>query len=131
MFTPIAESNRSGCIDGTRRSPQNWAPWHMFLWYAEGQPVFTWKYWIDAYINVIPASIVIGWFYNRSKGSILVAGITRAASNTAFAFHPKLDWDVYKVTVFVAAFVMVLIDGMWKKLPPGNPGVYTSTSLAA
>lgn len=108
-----------------------WAPWHAFLWYAEGQPVFTWEYWAGAYINVIPASIVIGWFYNRSKGSILVAGIAHAASNTAFAFLPNLDWDVFNVVVFVAAIALVLIDRMWKRLPAENPAVYSSPSSAA
>jgi len=33
--------------------------------------------------------VIIGWFYNRSKGSILVAGITHAAANTAFDFFPN------------------------------------------
>jgi membrane protease YdiL (CAAX protease family) len=108
-----------------------WAPWHAFVWYAEGQPVFTWEYWVDAYINVIPASIVIGWFYNRSKGSILVAGIAHAASNTAFAFLPNLDWGVFNGIVFVAAIALVLLDRMWKRLPSENPAVYTSASPTA
>jgi membrane protease YdiL (CAAX protease family) len=108
-----------------------WAPWHAFLWYAEGQPVFTWEFWVGAYINVIPASVVIGWFYNRSKGSILVAGIAHAASNTAFAFLPNLDWDVFNGIVFVAAFALVLLDRMWRRLPAENPAVYTSPQAAA
>lgn len=108
-----------------------WAPWHAFLWYAEGQPVFTWEYWVGAYINVIPASIVIGWFYNRSKGSILVAGTAHAASNTAFAFLPNLDWGVFNVVVFVAAIALVLIDRMWVRLPLENPAVHTSAPAAA
>jgi membrane protease YdiL (CAAX protease family) len=108
-----------------------WAPWHVFLWYAEGRSVLNLNYWIDTIIYLIPASIVIGWFFNRSKGSIMVAGIAHAASNTAFAFLPNLDWYAFNITVSVAALVMVIIDKMWKKLPQGNSAVYSSTSMAA
>ena len=108
-----------------------WAPWHAFLWYAEGKNVFNLDFWIDTTIYLIPASIVIGWFFIRSKRSILVAGIAHAASNTVFAFLPNLDWHTFNITVAVAAFMMVIVDRMWKKLPSENQAVYSSTSLAA
>jgi membrane protease YdiL (CAAX protease family) len=70
--------------------------------------------------------VIISWLYNRSKGSILVAGIAHAAANTAFAFFPNLDWQVYDWTVAVVALVLVVIDRMWKKLPPDHPALYIS-----
>jgi len=42
------------------------------------------QYWIEMYSGHILFSVLIVWFYNRSKGSILVAGTTHAAANTAF-----------------------------------------------
>jgi membrane protease YdiL (CAAX protease family) len=101
-----------------------WPLWHVFLWSAEGKDIFSLAYWIKTYLELLPATVIIGWFYNRSKGSILVAGITHAAANTAFAFFPNLDWTVYDLTVAVAALVMILADRMWKKLPPDHPAVY-------
>ena len=88
------------------------------------------SYWIDTYVNLIPASIVLGWFYNRSKGSILVVGIAHAASNTVVEFLPNLNWHVFTMTNYAAALLMILVDRMWKKLPSGNSAVYSSTSIA-
>ena len=101
----------------------------MFLWSAEGKDIFSLAYWIKTYLELFPATVIIGWFYNRSKGSILVAGITHAAANTAFAFFPNLDWTVYDLTVAVAALVMILADRMWKKLPSDHPAVYQEPKL--
>jgi membrane protease YdiL (CAAX protease family) len=108
-----------------------WAPWHAFLWYAEGQNVLSLNYWIDTYIHLIPVSIVFGWLYNRSKGSILVVGIAHSASNTVVEFLPNLNWHVFILTIYAAALLMILVDRMWKKLPSGNSAVYSSTSNAA
>ena len=103
-----------------------WPLWHVFYWVAEGKPVLSPGYWGHTYLELLPATVIISWLYNRSKGSILVAGIAHAAANTAFAFFPNLDWQVYDWTVAVVALVLVVIDRMWKKLPPDHPAVYIS-----
>ncbi|MBN1137517.1 MAG: CPBP family intramembrane metalloprotease [Anaerolineae bacterium] len=101
-----------------------WPLWHLFAWKAEGRPVFSPEYWVQTYLELLPATVTLGWFYNRSKGSILVAGIAHAAGNATFAFFPNLDWTVFTVTVAAAALVMILVDRMWKKLPADHPAVY-------
>jgi len=106
-----------------------WVLWHFFLWKAEGRPVLTLQFWLGQFALHLPASVIIGWLYNRSKGSILVAGIAHAAANTAFAFFPNLDWTVYALTFAAAALVMILVDRMWKKLPSGHPAVYRESAL--
>ena len=108
-----------------------WPLWHLFPWMAEGKPVFSLTYWGRTYLELLPATVIIGWLYNRSNGSILVAGITHAAANTVFAFFPNLDWPVYNWTAAVAALVMILVDRMWKKLPADHPAVYRSPQHAA
>ncbi len=102
-----------------------WAPWHFFLWQAEGRPVFSCQFWIEQYVGHVPATFLIVWLYNRSKGSILVAGFAHAAANTAFAFLPGVDWFVLAAVNFVAVFVVVMIDRMWKKLPSDHPAVHS------
>ncbi|MBT3272369.1 MAG: CPBP family intramembrane metalloprotease, partial [Spirochaetales bacterium] len=87
-----------------------WAPWHLFLWIAEGKPVANVQFWFDAYLYVIPLSIIIGWLYNRSKGSILVAGIAHAASNTALAFIPNVNIRIASIVAMVAAAAVVVTD---------------------
>jgi membrane protease YdiL (CAAX protease family) len=106
-----------------------WALWHLFLWKAEGRPVFTPEYWGRTYLELLPGTVVLGWLYNRSRGSILVAGIAHAAANTAFAFFPNLDWTVYTVTAALAALVMILADRMWARLPPDHQAVYRQPAL--
>ena len=106
-----------------------WINWHLFLWQAEGSPFSSWDYWIVQYVLHITASVIIGWFYNRSKGSILVAGIAHAAANTAIAFFPNWDWTVYILTAVVAALVMIVVDRMWKRLPSDHPAVYQDPVL--
>lgn len=107
-----------------------WVPWHAFLWYAEGRDVLTPVYWINNYFSLIPASIILGWLYNRSKGNILVVGIAHAAANTAFNLLASLNWDMATYTLYVAAFCLVLIDKMWKKLPTENPAVFSLPSAS-
>lgn len=100
-----------------------WVPWHFFLWHGEGQDVFSVSFWFEFYIIHISPSIIITWFYNRSKGSILVAGVAHAAANTADAFMPNLDWVTYTTMMAIVALLLVLIDRMWKRLPQEDPAV--------
>jgi membrane protease YdiL (CAAX protease family) len=90
-----------------------WAIWHAFLWRAEGQPILAAGYWLQTLVRLAPASVIIGWFYNRSRGSILVAGVVHAAANTAFAVLPGVDWRVHTAITYGAALAMVLVDRMW------------------
>jgi membrane protease YdiL (CAAX protease family) len=106
-----------------------WAPWHFFLWQAEGKPVFSLQYWVGQYVGLIPATFLIVWLYNRSKGNILVAGIAHAAANTAFAFLPGVDWFVLAAVNYVAVLVLVVVHRMWKRLPPDHPAVYQAPAL--
>ena len=106
-----------------------WGIWHFFFWQAEGRPIFTLQYWIETYVKLIPATLIVVWISNRAKGSILVAGITHAAANTAFAFLPLLDYPVYNLTLSVVVLVMILADRMWKKLPPDHPAVYREPGM--
>jgi membrane protease YdiL (CAAX protease family) len=108
-----------------------WVPWHFFLWQAEGQPVSTLQFWIVMYIGHVLLSVLVVWICNRAKGSILVAGITHAATNTAQAFIPVRSIQSLYLPLFVAALVVILVDRMWKKLPPDHPAVYRWPEYAA
>lgn len=104
-----------------------WVPWHFFLWQATGSPVLTFQFWATQYALHVLSSLIIVWICNRSHGSILVAGITHASANTVMAFIPLQDVQVLYLVWAAAALVMILMDGMWKKLPPDHPAVYKST----
>ncbi|MGD8405999.1 MAG: type II CAAX endopeptidase family protein [Anaerolineales bacterium] len=93
-----------------------WAIWHVFYWDAGGEPVSTMQYWLDTFVRLFPATVLINWFYMRSKGSILVAGVLHAVSNTFFQYIP-LDWPVHTATMYGCALLIILIDQWWRKLP--------------
>ena len=52
-----------------------WPLWHLFLWKAEGRSVFSLAYWGQTYLELLPATVALIMIFNRSKGSILSAGI--------------------------------------------------------
>jgi membrane protease YdiL (CAAX protease family) len=99
-----------------------WASWHFPYWRSDGRPVLKMEFWIEMWIGHILASFLIGWMYNRSKGSILVAGIVHAAMNTYQAFAPFSN-SLFLI-LSAAALVVILGDRMWKKLPSNHPAVY-------
>jgi membrane protease YdiL (CAAX protease family) len=101
-----------------------WPLWHLFLWQAEGRPVLDPQYWIAMYIGHGLLSLFIVWFYNRAGGSILVAGIAHAAMNTIQAFAPLETLQQVYLPLGAAALLLIVVDQMWKKLPPEHPAVY-------
>jgi membrane protease YdiL (CAAX protease family) len=100
-----------------------WATWHAFYWRALGEPILTWQYWQDTFVRLFPATVLLNWFYNRSNGSILVAGVAHAAANTVFEYMPRIDWPVHTTMMYAFALALILIDHMWKKLPVDHPAV--------
>lgn len=101
-----------------------WAPWHFFLWRASGSPVGTVSFWTGQLALHILSSVLIVWICNRARGSILVAGVTHAAANTIMAFVPIQDMRGLYLTYVVAALIMTLVGGMWKRLPQSHPAVH-------
>jgi membrane protease YdiL (CAAX protease family) len=106
-----------------------WVPWHFFLWKSQGQAVMTWNFWINNSSLIILSSINTAWFYNRSRGSILVAGIHHAAENSTARLLLIQDWDMYILLKAVVVLAVILIDRMWKMLPCDHPAVYRETIL--
>ncbi len=106
-----------------------WVNWHLFLWKAEGNPFSSWEYWIVQYALHITTALIIGWLYNRSRGSILIAGVAHAAANTGNAVFSNMDSLILILVLAVAALVMILADHMWKKLPSDHPAVCQTPGL--
>ncbi|MCU0519073.1 MAG: CPBP family intramembrane metalloprotease [Anaerolineae bacterium] len=107
-----------------------WIPWHLFLWKAQGVPVMTWKYWIGTNsLLIILSSVVLTWFYNHSRGSILVVGIAHAAENSTARLLFIQDWTTYLVLKAIVVVVMILADRMWRRLPRDHPTVYCESAV--
>jgi membrane protease YdiL (CAAX protease family) len=98
-----------------------WALWHFPMWQVDGRPVMAVGFWVEMFAGHILFSVPIVWMCNRSRGSILVAGIAHAAMNTVQAFAPF--GNLLFPVISVAALVMILVDRMWVKLPSDHPAV--------
>ena len=105
-----------------------WVPWHYFLWQAEGRAVNTFAFWQMSYLIHIPSSVIICWIFNRSRGSILIAGITHASANTVMAMFGGFDITVLAITFYAFAVVIIFVDRMWRKLPKDHPAVYQNVT---
>ncbi|MFH1196469.1 MAG: CPBP family glutamic-type intramembrane protease [bacterium] len=101
-----------------------WVPWHYFLWQAEGRAINTFSFWYSSYLIHIPSSVIVCWIFNRSKGSILIAGITHASANTIMAMLGGWDITVLAITLYVFVIIIIFTDRMWRKLPEGHEAVY-------
>lgn len=101
-----------------------WVPWHFMLWQAEGQAINTFSFWYFSYLVHIPSSVIICWIFNRSKGSILIAGITHAAANTVMTMIGGFDITVLAITFYLFAIIIIYTDRMWRKLPGEHEAVY-------
>jgi membrane protease YdiL (CAAX protease family) len=106
-----------------------WAPIHLLAWQADGEPVMTVQFWVEMYIGTILLSVLIVWLCNCAHGSILVAGITYAAANTAMAVIPA--GDSLLLILPLTTLGIILVGRMWKTLPRDHPAVYRSPEHAA
>ena len=100
-----------------------WVPWHLFLWISEGMEVLTLSFWASSYLMHIPSAIILCWVYNRSRGSVLAAGIAHASANTVVVFVQPLDQNIMIMVFFAFTAAIVLADRMWKRLPDEHPAV--------
>ncbi len=105
-----------------------WVPWHLFLWIGEGRDVLTLSFWVSSYLLHIPSGIILCWCYNRSRGSVLTAGIAHASANTVVAFLQPLEQKIMIIVLFAFVLAIVMIDQMWKRLPEEHPAVQKSLS---
>jgi membrane protease YdiL (CAAX protease family) len=107
-----------------------WTPLHIFWWHAEGRPVMSVGFLLEMFIAHTLFSIVIVWMCNRAKGSILVAGLTHAAANTAQSIL-QIPSTLLIMTFSLAALLAIITDRMWRRLPPAHPAVYRSSDHTA
>jgi membrane protease YdiL (CAAX protease family) len=101
-----------------------WMLWYIIKWQGEGQSILSVQHWIDAILHYGLMSFILVWFYNRSKGSTLVAGVNHASAITTslfFTFRPQTG--IYLVWALIIS-IIIFTDRMWEKLPYDHPAVY-------
>jgi membrane protease YdiL (CAAX protease family) len=109
QFSPLTSSIILGVL---------WAVWHAPARFG-GIEAKTLEDTLIEWVLILFVTVIITWFYNRTKGSILVAALFHASMNTTGRFLPGTLGAILLVPA--SMIFLVLIDKMWKKLPSGNP----------
>ncbi len=104
----------------------------MVIWHIPNDIV---QYRYGGYILVRIAlypfiTILFGWIYNRTKGSILAPAIFHASMNS---MNPLMEafpiTTAGNILLVGIAVVAIVYDRMWKKLPSDHPAVYQTPAL--
>ena len=70
-------------------------------------------------------TILIGWVYNRTRGSILAPALFHASMNSMNTLVNVLPMtNSGNILLVLFAGFAILFDHMWKKLPSDHPVVY-------
>jgi membrane protease YdiL (CAAX protease family) len=97
-----------------------WAIWHAPARFG-GIEAKTLEDTLIEWVLILFVTVIITWFYNRTKGSILVAALFHASMNTTGGFLPG---SLGAIMLLIASMIfLVFKDKMWRKLPPGNPAL--------
>ena len=100
-----------------------WAVWHAPARFG-GIEAKSLENTIIEWVLILFVTFIFTWFYNRTKGSILVTALIHPMMNTTSYFLPA---TLLAIILLIAFMIFVIIlDRMWKRLPAGNPAVYRS-----
>jgi membrane protease YdiL (CAAX protease family) len=70
-------------------------------------------------------TILFGWVYNRTRGSILAPALFHASMNSMNTLQVAIPGTIaMSVLLVLFAIFAILYDRMWKKLPANHPAVY-------
>ena len=94
-----------------------WALWHLPLPQARGlgNPAA----FVEYYVGTFSHCILISWLFNRTGGSILVAGLLHVFSNVSRLYIPETSAFLVIRPAFCVALIMIL--GMWRKPVRAEP----------
>jgi membrane protease YdiL (CAAX protease family) len=70
-------------------------------------------------------TILFGWVYNRTRGSILAPALFHASMNSMNTPGSVLPGtNAGNIALVLFALSAILVDQMWRKLPADHPAVY-------
>jgi len=91
-----------------------WFIWHLPLPQSQGLlNNFDFISFLDAYWSFFLNSLIMAWLFNRTQGSILVAGLFHLSWNISIMFLPVTDFYDFIRPGFCLA--IILTDQMWLK----------------
>lgn len=85
-----------------------WAAWHIPLWFLAGSSQQGSSFWLFL-ANLVLMSILYTWLFNNARGSILVAVIFHAISNTITQMFPEPTSNLFYWIVLGLTVIFVLV----------------------
>ena len=118
-FSPLVSSLILGVI---------WAVWHAPGKFG-GIEASSLTDTLVEWVLIVLVTIIFTWLFNRTKGSILVTALIHPVMNTTGNFLNASIGALILVLVFTV-FVIVL-DRMWRRLPPDSLAIYRENAQEA
>jgi membrane protease YdiL (CAAX protease family) len=84
-----------------------WAVWHVPLWFLAGSSQQGSSFW-PFLASLVLTSVLYTWLVNKAKGSILVAVVFHAMSNTASQMFPGSTSNLFYWLVLGLTVVLVV-----------------------
>jgi membrane protease YdiL (CAAX protease family) len=104
-----------------------WAVWHAPARFG-GIEAKSVQDTLVEWVLILFVTVIFTWFFNRTKGSILVTALVHPAMNTTGNFLTGSLGAILLLFLFMI-FVIVL-DKMWRNLPADHPATYQESPLA-
>jgi membrane protease YdiL (CAAX protease family) len=117
-FSPLVSSLILGVL---------WAVWHAPARFG-GIEAKSLSDTLVEWVLIVLVGVIFTWFFNRTKGSILVTALVHPAMNATGNFLTGSLGALILLFVFMV-FVIVL-DRMWRRLPADSPAIYRVSTLA-
>ena len=119
-FSPLVSSLILGVI---------WAVWHAPARFG-GIEAKSLSDTLVEWVLIVLVTVIFTWFFNHTKGSILVTALLHPAMNTTGSFLTGSLGAV--ILLFVFMLFVIVLDRMWRRLPSDSPAIYrVSTQEAA
>ncbi len=98
-----------------------WAVWHAPARFG-GIEAKSLSDTLVEWVLIVLVTVIFTWFFNRTKGSILVTALVHPAMNTATSFLTGSLGAL--ILLFVFMLFVIVLDRMWRRLPADNPAIY-------
>ena len=106
-----------------------WAVWHAPARFG-GIEAKSLSDTLVEWVLIVLVTVIFTWFFNHTKGSILVTALLHPAMNTTGNFLTGSLGAV--ILLFVFMLFVIVLDRMWRRLPSDSPAIYrVSTQEAA
>lgn len=118
-FSPLVSSLVLGVL---------WAVWHAPARFG-GIEAKSLSDTLVEWVLIVLVTVIFTWFFNRTKGSILVTALLHPAMNTATSFISGSLGAL--ILLFVFMLFVIVLDRMWRRLPADSPAIYRVSTQAA